>query len=551
MQGVFLRWARPLAPAFAAAVYGILELVHPAPRVLHIIYVLLASIAAGVLYRLAAERFAPRDVLRVALPLDTLLIAGMTVALGRPGLLAIAYFWSVALAAVLLGSRETAGNALLAMACAGVVPYLANADVDYAIVVTDVLVLGLIGGLLTLLPVSVEHAEEVLARERRVDASALAIAERIRPTLEVDRMIEGTLDELLRATGASWALVRLSAGGAPVVAKAAPGRPPLALAGPSPIMSRVIDDARPLVVHDADAAPPDVAQYMHDYGLVSLIAYPLIRGGIVTGAAGVCDARPRRWRTAIALLDRVVPQLSAALAQAQIFEQQRETVDRLEEVARLREELVASVSHELRTPLTTTIGFLKTLHRTDVAFSPEQERQYLTLALGQAERLARLVDDLLDLTRLQRGSLPLRPERIEVGAVVREIVSLLPEAQPHPPQLELDDDLHASVDPQRLHQVLGNLVTNAFKHGEGEVAVTGVRDGRRVRVEVADGGPDIAPDIVPHLFVPFARWSTRSDGSGLGLAIARSLVEAHGGTLTYRPSREGRPHAFVVELPAA
>jgi hypothetical protein len=181
MQRIFLSWTRAIAPAVAAAVYLVAELISPSDRLVHMLAILGASVVAGVAYRLATLRVSRTRVLRVALPIDTLLIAGMTVALGRPGLLAIAYFWSIALAALLLGPRETLANTLFAMVCAGVVPYLdAGHAIDYVIVVTDVLVLGLIGGLLSLLPISVAAAETVLARGRRVDAAALAIAERIR-----------------------------------------------------------------------------------------------------------------------------------------------------------------------------------------------------------------------------------------------------------------------------------------------------------------------------------------------------------------------------------
>jgi signal transduction histidine kinase len=117
------------------------------------------------------------------------------------------------------------------------------------------------------------------------------------------------------------------------------------------------------------------------------------------------------------------------------------------------------------------------------------------------------------------------------------------------PRLEVEPGLHAHVDPVRLQQVLENLVTNAFRHGAGDVVVRGHRVDGLVCIEVLDHGPEIPAEIVPQLFVPFARWS-RSEESGLGPAISRGLVEAHGGHLRYRPPHDGRPHAFVVELPA-
>jgi two-component system sensor histidine kinase KdpD len=310
----------------------------------------------------------------------------------------------------------------------------------------------------------------------------------------------------------------------------------------------VRESKQPVVVHDRSeiADDPGMLDYFERNGIVALIGYPILEGGRVVGASGLHDDRPRDWRHEVSLLDRVVPQLQSALSQARLFGRQAESVERLEELARLREELIANVSHELRTPLTSTIGFLKTLRRDDVDFDEERREEFLGLALSQAERLARLVDDLLELSRIERGALPLEPRRVDVTDVVEAVAT----TTPGEPRLEVEPDLHAHVDPVRLQQVLENLVTNAFRHGDGAVVVRGHRVDGRVCIEVLDHGPEIPPELVPQLFVPFARWS-RSEGSGLGLAISRGLVEAHGGTLHYRPPADGKPHAFVVELPAA
>jgi signal transduction histidine kinase len=548
MQRIFLSWARAIAAALAAVVYLVVELVAPADRVLGMIVILCASVVAGAAYHLATRRFSPTTVLRVALPIDTLLIAGMTVALGRPGLLAIAYFWSIALAALLLGPRETLGNTLLAMVCAAVVPYLVFGHrIDYVIVVTDVLVLALVGGLLSLLPITVERAEQTLELEARLDAAALSIADRIRSTIDFDEIVEYALDEMQQVTGAGRAVLRLTGDDPHFIQRLRPGVDAL---DPKPSAAHlVVEELRqPVVYYDRDEArgDPGVLAYMERYDVQALIGYPVLEGGRVVGAIGFHDDKPRRWEDAVPLLDRVVPQLASALAQARLFARQRETVERLEELASLREELVATVSHELRTPLTSTIGFLRTLQRADVDFSDEQRDEFLQLALTQAERLGDLVTDLLELSRLERNVLPLEPARVDLGEVVREVSELAPGV----PVLELEPQLVCHVDPRRIHQVVENLVANAFRHGAGDVVVRGERRDGHVCLEIIDHGPDIPDDVIPHLFVPFARWGA-AEGSGLGLAIARGLVEAHGGTLDYRPSRAGRPHAFVVELPAA
>jgi signal transduction histidine kinase len=106
------------------------------------------------------------------------------------------------------------------------------------------------------------------------------------------------------------------------------------------------------------------------------------------------------------------------------------------------------------------------------------------------------------------------------------------------------------ADPDRLNQILTNLITNGLRHGEGSVVVTSAVDDGQVEIAVTDDGPGIPEEQVGDVFQPFARGGGGSIGTGLGLAIARALAEAHGGTLEYRPPQNGSPHAFVLSLPA-
>jgi signal transduction histidine kinase len=116
-------------------------------------------------------------------------------------------------------------------------------------------------------------------------------------------------------------------------------------------------------------------------------------------------------------------------------------------------------------------------------------------------------------------------------------------------RVDIPADLSARADPDRLVQVLSNLLSNAAKHGSGSVIVTGEREDGVVRLEVSDEGEGVPADRVADLFIPFARWGGRSDSTGLGLAISQGIVEAHGGSLEYRPAQSGAGHAFVVTLP--
>jgi signal transduction histidine kinase len=215
----------------------------------------------------------------------------------------------------------------------------------------------------------------------------------------------------------------------------------------------------------------------------------------------------------------------------------------------LREELIANVSHELRTPLTSTIGFLQTLDRRDLDLTPEERGQLLGVALREAERLAVLVEDLLQLTRLERGDLPLAKSELDLAKLAKHAADGIEV----PPEREIvlqKAHLFTQADPGRILQVVQNLLTNSIRHGEGRVSVNFEWEPGAARLVVSDEGKGVPEDQVQQLFVPFSRTSTHTDSSGLGLAISRRIAEAHGGTLDYRPAENGRGHAFVLELPA-
>jgi signal transduction histidine kinase len=180
--------------------------------------------------------------------------------------------------------------------------------------------------------------------------------------------------------------------------------------------------------------------------------------------------------------------------------------------------------------------------------------------LGQTERLGRLVDQLLDLSRLESGEVPLHPEPMLVAPAVARVISEISVGRAVTDvrlQSEVPDDLVVDADPERIHQVLFNLVDNAvrFTPPGGQVAIDALRTGERVRIDVSDTGVGIAPEHLPRLFERFYRADparSREDGggTGIGLTIARSIVEAHGGRITAR-SDPGHGATFTFDLPAA
>jgi signal transduction histidine kinase len=228
----------------------------------------------------------------------------------------------------------------------------------------------------------------------------------------------------------------------------------------------------------------------------------------------------------------------------------------LEGLELMRRDLVANVSHELKTPISALRAHLENLLDGVERADPET----LQIMLVQSERLGRLVDQLLDLSRLESGDVPLEREQVELGPLVSQVFSEIQVARPDP-GVTLADDLPGDLPPvfadrERVHQVLFNLLDNAvrFTPTGGRVSVTASRHNGSVDVVVADTGPGISSEHLSRVFERFYRVDesrSRDDGgTGIGLAIARSVVEAHGGRI-WADSEPGRGTTFTFELPAA
>jgi two-component system phosphate regulon sensor histidine kinase PhoR len=224
-----------------------------------------------------------------------------------------------------------------------------------------------------------------------------------------------------------------------------------------------------------------------------------------------------------------------------------------------KSEFVATVSHELRTPLTAVMGAAKTLMRDDVELSADRRRQLLEMIGAQGTRLAKIAEDLLIASRLDRDELRLDSDPVDLGEVVEASVEIMREYLPQSISLTAStgsNGASALGDRSRIEQVLVNLIDNAIKYspGGGEVLVsTGVSDAG-VRVEVRDHGIGIPPSEQASVFEKFYRGSLRGAsvraGTGLGLYICRELVRRMGGSIGVR-SEPGAGSTFFFELPRA
>ena len=218
--------------------------------------------------------------------------------------------------------------------------------------------------------------------------------------------------------------------------------------------------------------------------------------------------------------------------------------------------LISTVAHELRSPLTSVKGFSSTLLRRWDRFTDDQKRLMLQTIEADADRVTRLITELLDISRIDAGRLEVRKQPVDVVAAINRHIERFVASGHDRDKFVLDGEgttlPEVWADPDRLDQILANLMENAVRHGDGTVSLKVVPTGRDgdedVAVTVSDQGEGIAPEHYPMVFTRF--WhSTRRGGTGLGLYVVRGLVEAHGGKISVGRAKGGGAE-FRFTLPA-
>ena len=287
--------------------------------------------------------------------------------------------------------------------------------------------------------------------------------------------------------------------------------------------------------------------------LASTAPWALLIGGLL--AAGLAtllvETLARRRAYALSLVD----QRTSALREAESAERQARQA--AEAANRAKSEFLSRISHELRTPLNAIIGFGQLL---ELDHLDADQRESVSQILKGGRHLLELINEVLDISRIETGNLSLSPEPVSVSdAVADTLILMRPVAQQReidlrPPLEDEDRRVHVLADRQRLQQILLNLIANAIKYNQqhGQVTVSVEQRGTgRCRIVVSDTGPGIPPDMLPRLFVPFDRLgaeTTGVEGTGVGLALSRRLAEAMGGTLE-ADSVYGHGSRFWIELP--
>jgi signal transduction histidine kinase len=237
-----------------------------------------------------------------------------------------------------------------------------------------------------------------------------------------------------------------------------------------------------------------------------------------------------------------------ALDRARLFSQEQAARKALEEADELKMNFIALAAHELRTPVAVIHGVIETLDRRGDELAGPQRADLDEMLRSQTGRLKELVEQLLDLSRLDADAVSIEPRKIPVRRRIEEIVELAAGGRTDEVEVQVSPELEAIVDPNAFDRILSNLVTNALRYGKPPIRVTAERENGRLQVAVEDRGEGVSPEFVPRLFERFARSDParrRAGGTGLGLAIAHSYAEAHSGELRYR---EAMPHGARFEL---
>ena len=318
------------------------------------------------------------------------------------------------------------------------------------------------------------------------------------------------------------------------------------------VVAQTYRAAKPIYVKRIDD-DTDSHVLLKDLGLKQALVAPLKVESMRVGVIVVGDPYQGDFtEEQLEQLGSLAAPAGLVLSQIGRYEAQAEMTRRLEEVAQMKSDFVSTVSHELRSPLTSIIGSLDTVNRPELAPTEPTSQQLLISARRQAGRLQRLIEDLLVVSRIDRGAIPVHPEIVDIQSMFEEVnrvVSIEPSMTVEPP------DLAVFADRDHFSRILINLVENAAKYApDSPVELYAWRKNQRALIAVFDHGPGIPEGARESIFDRFTQLDqsdTRSrGGTGLGLSIVKSLTEVMHGSVRVEAT-EGGGATFVLDLPGA
>jgi signal transduction histidine kinase len=302
---------------------------------------------------------------------------------------------------------------------------------------------------------------------------------------------------------------------------------------------RVAAERRAIVLPDLDQADL-VNPLLREKGIKSMLGVPLLLRHESIGVLHVGSLAPRDFTAAdIELLELVAERAALAIEKARVFDD----VVRLDQ---LKMNFVAVASHELRTPASAVYGILATLRERGPSLPEETRRELEETLWEQAVRMTRLIEQLLDLSRLDEHAIVLDPQPVVLRALLDDVArTAVREDKLDAVRVDVEADVAAVVDRHVVERVVSNLLVNAVRYGEPPVVVSAEHRDRHVRIAVQDAGGGVPPELVPRLFDRFEQ-GFQSQGSGLGLAIAKAYARAHGGDLVYDPTGVGARFELIL-----
>ncbi len=408
--------------------------------------------------------------------------------------------------------------------------------------------------------------EQHRARER--ERLAYELGQQLTRLLSPDELLHATVEQVAKTFGYYHAhiylldeegeqlVVREGLGEAGQTMKQAGHRIPLN--APRSLVARAARTREPVVVNDVTRNPDHLPNPLLPLTR-SEAAVPLVIGERLLGVLDVQHSQINHFdEHEIVMLSIVANQLAIALSNAELYQEQLETTERLREVDKLKSEFLANVSHELRTPLNSIIGYSELLIDEMGAEMDEMSLEDLKAIHSSGYHLLAIINDILDLAKIEAGRLELQKEPVALDTFIPQVIETTRVLLKDKPAVELLLEMPDGVptieaDPVRLRQILWNLLSNAIKFtDEGYVRLTCRSDDGWMQFIVEDTGIGIPPDQKDAIFDQFRQVdgspTRKQGGTGLGLTITRELVTMHGGTIAL-DSDVGRGTTFTVRLP--
>lgn len=330
--------------------------------------------------------------------------------------------------------------------------------------------------------------------------------------------------------------------------------------GSQSVIGQVIYQRQPIVVRDTDAIEAGTIRHRNEFlpETRAELAIPLQVGDTLIGALDVQSTSPTAFPSEeISVLETLAAQLAIAIQNARAFAEQQQTAERLKEIDKLKTQFLANMSHELRTPLNSIIGFSRVILKGIDGPLTELQKTDLTSIHNSGQHLLGLINNILDLSKIEAGKMELNFEEVELEPIIKGVMSTAIALVKDRP-ITLHQDISESLppvwaDPTRIRQIILNLVSNACKFtDEGRVTISAHADQEKVTITVSDTGIGIPEENLTSIFEEFTQVDSSTTrkvgGTGLGLPISRHFVEMHQGQI-WVESKLGYGSTFNFFIP--